>query len=345
MFLVLLCRVAAVLLVLSVTLGQRVFWTVNDNPLDLFAVAFVVVAMLAWFWDTMCLHTAKPYRSVGINTIGPFFTLLIALPLVGVAIGRYGVTALYSWMVVAIPLGILSLGRAARLHGLRLDRIAFAMIVSHGVYGLGQSLARVGVLPVWPGAEWDASSQATLSESYAIGGRSTGLFINANTFGYWSTGAILVGAVLLAGWRRNVAVALGVLGVVGSQSRTAWAGMALLALVLIAVSMRNGRVAARFMLAAAVLAPAAFALWASGALMRLVETNLIERLNSGLGVITAGVTADRNLSARVDSWSPAGEEAHGGGPASFDRGSVAAGGEVGCGGEVGAVAGFGCGAG
>ena len=35
------------------------------------------------------------------------------------------------------------------------------------------------------------------------------------------------------------------------------------------------------------------------------------------------------------------EEAHGGGPASFDGGAVAAGGEVGGGGEVGAVAGFG----
>ena len=36
-----------------------------------------------------------------------------------------------------------------------------------------------------------------------------------------------------------------------------------------------------------------------------------------------------------------GEEPHGGGPASFDGGAVAAGGEVGGGGEVGAVAGFG----
>ena len=42
-----------------------------------------------------------------------------------------------------------------------------------------------------------------------------------------------------------------------------------------------------------------------------------------------------------DEQGGAGEEPHGGGPAAFDGGAVAAGGEVGGGGEVGAVAGVG----
>ena len=53
-----------------------------------------------------------------------------------------------------------------------------------------------------------------------------------------------------------------------------------------------------------------------------------------------GLGGQRQVAQFVDDeQGGAGEEAHGGGPAAFDRGAVAAGGEVGGGGEVGAVAG------
>src|SRR5690606_13212844 len=102
-------------------------------------------------------------------------------------------------------------------------------------YGLGQTLTRVGIIPasIWlPFTQWDASSQRALNEAYYIANRSTGLFISANAFGFWSCAASLVGAVLLTGWRRNVAVTLGLIGVFGSQSRTAWVGLAFLLLVI-----------------------------------------------------------------------------------------------------------------
>ena len=51
-----------------------------------------------------------------------------------------------------------------------------------------------------------------------------------------------------------------------------------------------------------------------------------------------GFGGQRQVTELVDDQAGgAGEEAHGGGPAAFDRGAVAAGGEVGGGGEVGAV--------
>ena len=58
-----------------------------------------------------------------------------------------------------------------------------------------------------------------------------------------------------------------------------------------------------------------------------------------------GLGGQRQVAEFVDhEQRRAGVEAHGGGPAAFDRGAVAAGGEVGGGGEVGAVAGLdGCG--
>lgn len=302
---------AALTLVLSVTLGQRVYITVNGNPVDFFAVAFVGVAALLWISDGMTKHPAKQYRAVGLNTVGPLFAMLVVLPIVGVALGWYGITALYVWMTVAVPLAILSLGRAARLHGLRIDRVAFALILIHGFYGLGQTLARIGLVPpaAWaPLARWDASSQLALNEAYVISGRSTGLFVNANTFGLWSCGAILVGAVLLKGWQRNLTVALGVLGAVGSQSRTVWPILALLFLVLLITALRKKRVARRVTISAILLAPIALVVWMSGALETLTEAELVTRLTSGLSVLNGGV--DPNLAARVEAWESAADFAY-----------------------------------
>ena len=71
--------------------------------------------------------------------------------------------------------------------------------------------------------------------------------------------------------------------------------------------------------------------------MRGLEVALGDDLEQGGG----GFGGQREVAEFVDDeQGGSGEEAHGGGPASFDGGAVAAGGEVGGGGEVGAVAGL-----
>ncbi|MFD5213430.1 O-antigen ligase family protein [Microbacterium sp. NPDC058345] len=303
----LLSRLAALLLVLSVSIGQRVHWLVDGNPINVFAIAFVAVAAILWARDSFVLHPAKQYRAVALNTVGPLLALLIALPFFGVMTGWYNVTILYGWMVVAVPLAILSLGRAARLHGLRLDRVAFVLILAHGLYGLGQTLVRLGVVSesVWPAQQWDIAAQAAINEAYVVVGRSTGLFLNANAFGFWSCGAVLVGAVMLVGWRRSLSVTLGIVGILGSQSRTAWVCLAMLLVILGFVMLRHARVGLRVLFAVVSGAPIALVTWMSGGFANLFETSLVERLVSGVGVLSVGVEADTNLAARVDSWSAA----------------------------------------
>lgn len=299
----LLSRLVALLLFLSVTLGQRVYLSVNGNPVDLFAVAFVLSAGLLWGLDAVTFRPAKSYGSLGPTTIAPFFALFAILPLIGIALGWYEPTALYIWVVVAVPLGTLSLGRAARLHGLRIDRLVLWMIIVHGLYGLGQTLARVGIVPsnLWTvAARWDYAAQAALSDAYVIYGRSTGLFINANVFGLWSCGAVLAGAVLMRGWPRRVSVILGVLGVVGSQSRTAWIGLAILVVIALVRMLRSERLAMTGLIATIMLAPVLAILWMSGVVGQLAEANLLVRLASGFSALSGG--GDDNLTARVDAW-------------------------------------------
>lgn len=302
-----LSRVAALLLVLSVALGQRIYLGVEGNPLDIFAVAFVAVTAILWISDSLAGGLPRPYGALGVVTLGPLFVLLVVLPVVGVVAGWYGVTVLYSWMIVGVPLGILSLGRAARLHGLRLDRILWVLILLHGVYGLGQTVVRLGVIPLefWPTRAWDIASQAALSDAYVITGRSTGLFVNANTFGLWSCAAVLVGAFVLGGWQRNVAIALGVVGVIGSQSRTAIVGLAFLAMLYVLYAVRNSRAARRLFFV--VLAGLPFAIVASqfGMFSGLIESSFVQRLGSAVGVVSEGVDADGNLAARFESWNAA----------------------------------------
>lgn len=305
----LLARICAILAALSILLGQRVRADAGGGDLNPFLVAFLALALLMWIRDgDRAKSKPRPYRALAINTVGPLLALMAVLPIAGVCIGRYEPGALYALTVPAFVVGLLSLARAQRLHGLRVAQLGFAVILINGLYGLGQTLFRLNVLPegAWEWAsKWDADSQFAVSEAYVVTTRSTGLFINANLFGLWSTMAVLFSTVMLRGPRRVVGIAIGVAGIVGSQSRTAWVALVLLVVVAVVRALRDTAVAGRTFGAGLVLAPAAMIGFALGWWPSLVEDQLVERLESGLAVIQGGIRADENLSSRADVWTQA----------------------------------------
>jgi hypothetical protein len=242
--------------------------------------------------------------------VGPLAILLFCLPLVGAVLGNYEIRALYSWMVVLIPGAIIAVAGFSVRNALSVRTVMFVCIVVHGVYGLGQMLHRLGVVPsaLWaPAVAWDVSTQSTHSDLYVLYGRSTGLFINANLFGLWSVFAIIFAGVFLNRSQRVLGVALGLAGVVASQSRTAWVIVALLAVVVVAGVAGRSRHARSAAIAGFWLIPAALVTSLFGLPQRLMEASGIERLRSGLGVLLGGSDADANLAERVDVWAQAEE--------------------------------------
>lgn len=304
---VILSWVCAALLLLSVLLGERVQLSFAGGSLSPFAVAFVIAAAVLWLRDGI---TEKPYRAVGLNTVAPLLTLLIVLPIAGLAVGTTSVPQMYTLLVPATILAVLSLARAKRLHGLRLDLVGYLAILAHGLYGLGQTLYRLEIVPasLWaPMVAWDMESQLSLNDAYLVVGRSTGLFVNANSFGLWSCLAIVFAVVTLRGRHRGVGIVLGVSGVLGSQSRTALLILMVLLLIAGVRALRDSKLASRIVAGAGGVAVVSAFAASMGWLPRLIEIDLVDRLVSGVGVISGGAAADANLAGRVSSWQEAWE--------------------------------------
>lgn len=305
-----LARFTALLFSLYLTLGQR--YTIGTatggrgtvSPLEILFIAF---AALLWF--RMAWRPLRPVaRGIWLPTIGPLFSLLLALPIVGVLTGGYELRTLYSYVVVLIPVSILVLGQAMRRYGVHMRATAFAAILAHGLYGFGQLLYRLGVMPdaLWGwAARWDAQSQTAFSDNYLISSRSTGLFLNANDFGMWSVFAVIFGAVYLRRSPRILSVLFGVIGVIGSQSRTAWVALALLAVGYLLTVVVVPRVAEGAIVTILMASPLVAILALFGVFHRMVEADSVTRLLSGLQVLTKGAQADPNLAGRYDSWARA----------------------------------------
>lgn len=299
--------VAIALLLAYLTLGERI--ALGRQPgfpgLPVLEVAFVGAAFVAW------LAAGRPrpvVRGGWVVSAGPLFTLLLVLPLAGLGLGTYGVTTLYSWMTVLVPLAVLAVtvtDSRAVLHA------AHAAVVVHGTYGLAQALSRAGMLPasVWGWAgRWDLDTQRSLNDAYVIAGRSTGLFINPNVFALWSVLGVVLAYRYLRGWRRGTGLVLAVSGVLTSQSRTGL--LCLLVLVAVwalrAVAGRGdaGRLLARL---AVVALPVLWLVVLTGGLGRLLQTGLLGRVGTALRIATEGVQGDRNLLGRVEAWRLAAE--------------------------------------
>lgn len=301
----LLSRLCALLLILSVLFGQRVSVDLLGSQVNPLAIMFIAVAALVWLRD----GTGRaPYHPPWVSTLGPLLALMFALPVLGAIVGLSEFSQIYGLIVPCTILAILSLGRSVRLHGLQIGSIGFIMITAHGLYGLAQTLYRLNIVPhsFWaPMSEWDARSQLSLSESYLITGRSTGLFVNANEFGLWSCLAVVFSVIALRGWRQHAGIALGLSGAVGSQSRTAWIIVVVLLLILSMRMLHDRKVAGRAIIAVAAVAPFVLIAGLFGWIQRLTESTLVDRLSSGLGVIEGGADADGNLLARVSAWGDA----------------------------------------
>lgn len=302
-----LARLTALVFTLYVTLGQRfTFGTAtggrgNVQPLE---ILFMFLAAILWFRST--LRSRKPVaRGIWAPTIGPLFVLLLLLPILGVVAGGYELHTLYSFTVVLVPLSILVLGEASEHYGVDIRNTAFVAILAQGSYGFAQMLSRLGLMPdaLWGWAtRWDSQSQAALSVDYVLSARSTGLFLNPNEFGMWSVLAVIFGAVHLRGSKRLLSVLLGVVGVICSQSRTAWAALAVLVVGYLVASVIVSGLAKRTVLVVLLASPVVTILTLLGVFSRLTETNSTTRLLSGLDVLTQGVSADANLAGRYDAW-------------------------------------------
>lgn len=305
-----LAKVTGVVFALYLIFGQRYTMgaaTGGRGAVSPLEIGFVVLAMLLWIrMKTRAFERVA--RGIWAPTVGPLFFLLVALPVAGVMVGGYELRTLYRFIIVLVPLSILVLGLAMRRYGVDLRWAAFAAVLAHGLYGLGQLLSRLGVLPavMWGWAQrWDIDSQAAYSETYVLVSRSTGLFLNPNEFGMWSVLAVLFGAICLRRSQRAVTILLGVLGILGSQSRTAWACLALIAVVYALTAAAMPRVAKKAVAAVAAASPVVVVLALLGVFPRLVESNSVDRLASGLGVFSGGVSADENLEGRYLGWARA----------------------------------------
>lgn len=309
---VLATRLTAAAFCLYLLLGQRLTIgaaTGGRGTVSVLELVFIALAVGMWIVSSSSLVGERAPRLLAV-TVGPLIALLVALPLLGVISGNYQLRTLYTYVVVVVPLGILALGAKATQFSVDLRRLAFLTILGHGLYGLGQQLYRMGVMPssVWGWAvSWDMRSQAAYDELYILSARSTGLFISPNAYGLWSVLAVVFGALFLRGPPRAVAVALGLLGVVGSQSRTAWLALFLLGVVYAISFMMSSRVARTSALVAMLLAPAVALLGVLGVLGRLVEEGAQTRLLSGIAGLTQESSADANLSGRYDGWARAQE--------------------------------------
>ncbi len=294
--------VALGLFLAYLTLGERVH--LGRAPgfpgLPVLEVLFVGGAFLAWFLAGRPMPKA---RGATVVTVGPLLLLLLLLPLIGVVLGTYGVTTLYSWMVALVPLAVLALTATA---GARIVPVCYAAVLIQGVYGLAQTLYRVGVLPEAVGLpiqQWDAETQRSLSEAYVIYGRSTGLFINANTFALWSGVALAFSYFYLSGLRRYSGLAISALGIAGSQSRTGLVCLLVLLVIWAVHTVRTSQAVSRNILPVLVLAlPLLVIGQAMGLFRRLLSSQLADRLISALSIIDEGVGADSNVLGRVEAW-------------------------------------------
>ncbi|WP_256793812.1 O-antigen ligase family protein [Terrabacter sp. Ter38] len=303
-----LTRLTAASLAFYLLFGQRLTVAASTGgrgAVSLPEMMFLGLSALLWF--TLKIRVDGPQaKGLFLSTVGPLFTLLVLLPFIGVLVGDYELRALYGFVVVLVPVSILVLGTAASRWQVDLRGPVFIAVVGQGVYGLGQLLARVGVMPagLWSSAlNWDAETQAAYSESYVISSRSTGLFVNPNEFGLWSVLAVIFGALYLQGRRRAIAIGLGTIGVFASQSRTAWLAFALLLLTMMVANLLRPRTAKLSLVAMALAAVTAGLVALFGGFSRLVEAGAVNRFNSGLGVLTgAGASEDANLSGRYVGW-------------------------------------------
>ena len=162
---------------------------------------------------------------------------------------------------------------------------------------------RVGISALQPLALWD-QAQTLASGAILITGRSTGIFLNPNTYALLG-GAVLVYALAVRGRTAErillLVPAVGILML--SQSRGIIVALVITGLVELLARSRRVRLQPRAI--AVLIAVAAVTVGAFALLSRLSPayvSGMIDRFTALLDVATQGVGADRNLAYRVQYW-------------------------------------------
>lgn len=277
------------------------------HPLE---IAFIGVLFSAYLLQPSGLFRARVASSGVWLAVTPLWLLLVILPAIGILANLGGIASLYAMVTALVPFATLTIAGWSKLQRKRAVAAVFVAILVHGTYGVFQLGSRLKLVPGAIGSRisaWDISSQGAEKEAYIVAGRSTGLFLNANSFGLWSVFAILWAHFFLRGPARFVALSLGIAGVWASQSRTAWIVAGILGFLWLIAVARGSLEARRTSVGLVVLGTVFLVAVLSGAGERLLESDLLNRLGSALKVLSEGLGADRNLAARFDSWREAWE--------------------------------------
>ena len=255
---------------------------------------------------------------------GPYLVLSVFLPLFGVVVMHYPVRSLLAIVQPLGPVSCVCLGFRLAGHGSAASRtfrsFLFWAILCESVYAVAVCLQKNRVLnvPVLQSlSEWDALSQLTYGNSYELNGRAIGTFINPNVLGFWAALAFWASLVFLRGWRRLLAISGTLIVLAISQSRGslfAWAASCAVAVgssalrPILADYQGRPSPARRTQLGSGAVIGFVLVVVLVGATVRLafadvlVSSGGLDRLGSGLDVLSEGGEADANFSGRELAW-------------------------------------------
>jgi len=238
-----------------------------------------------------------------------YLTVGALLPIVGVIAGL----PVRTLMTSVTPLAALMMALLGCIAARNRASDAVASGV-HRVLGLMSWLAfaagafqflyyRVGISVLGPLALWD-QAQTLASGAILITGRSTGVFLNPNTYSLLG-GTLLVYALAVRGrTTERVSLLVPAVGILMlSQSRGIIVALLVTGLVELMARSRRVRLQPRaiaVLIAAGAVAVGAFALLSQ--LSPAYVSGMIDRFTALLDVVTQGVQADRNLAYRVEYW-------------------------------------------
>lgn len=284
-------------------------------PVMALLTPFVIPMLMAL--NGRVLPPARKFRARLWVRYGHYFLLAALLPFLGVIFYDFPLRSLFglaldplvmiSFVVLGIWFGTLDSRNQALI-----DKSVVVMIVFEAVYAIILAQQRAGniALPfVDYLVEWDSQSQLIFSERYLVEGRAIGTYINPNELGiclgifFWWI------AFHTSGMKRILYQILIAVALILAESRASIIALFICILVSLLVnlwgwvtrsSLFSPRRLSVFSLLGAIGLAALTAL-----LVYSGQLPISDRLQQGISVFSRGVSADENLSGRVQVWEKA----------------------------------------